>query len=244
MRIRASVQTHAFTLLEIMLAIGILSGLIAAIYASWSAILRSSQVGLDAAIEAHRLRVTTRSIEESIKSAVIFELNLPYYSFLTDTESEFAAFSLVSRLSDSFLGSGLFYDQPLRRVTFTVEHSNQVNQLMMRQHPLLAPLEEGQEPYPLVLAENIGIFALEFWDVQLNDWAPEWSYTNQFPSMIRYSLGILAPGQQAVPEDEVIRRIVHVPAATVRERWQRPAVDGAPLAQGESAANTRRLQSR
>jgi len=243
MRIRNSEQTRAFTLLEIMLAIGILSGLIAAIYASWSAILRSSQVGLDAAIEAHRLRVAMRSIEESIKSAVIFELNLSYYSFLADTESDFAAFSLVSRLSDSFPGSGLFYDQPLRRVTFTVERSNQVNQLVMRQHPVLAPLEEGQEPYPLVLIENIGVFALEFWDGQLNDWAPEWIYTNQFPAMIRYSFGPLAPDQQRVPEEQVIRRIVHVPAATVRAGWQRPAVGGVP-AQGQPTANTRRLQNR
>ena len=42
-------ERRAFTLLEVMLAIGILSGLIVAIYLTWSAILRSSQVGLDAA---------------------------------------------------------------------------------------------------------------------------------------------------------------------------------------------------
>ncbi len=224
---------QAFTLLEIMLAIGILTGLIIAIYASWSAILRSSQVGLDAAIEAHRLRVTTRAIEESIKSAVIFELNLPYYSFLTDTESDFAAFSLVSRLSESFPGSGLFYDQPMRRVTFTVERSNGVNQLVWGQHPCLAPLEDGEEPYAWVLAENVGVFALEFWDIQLNDWAPEWIYTNQFPAMIRYSLGTVPPDSTKVPEDQVLRRIVHVPAATVRAGWQRPA--GASGARGRTA---------
>ena len=222
---RAAIR--AFTLLEIMLAIGILTGLIVAIYASWSAILRSSQVGLDAAIDAHRMRVATRAIEEAIKSSVIYELNLPYYSFLTDTASDFAAFSLVSRLSDSFPGSGLFYDQPMRRVTFTVERSNQVNQLIMRQHPILAPLEDGEEPYPLVLANNVGVFALEFWDIQLNDWAPEWIYTNQFPAMIRYSLGTIPPDTKQVPEDQVLRRIVHVPAATVRAGWQRPASGGA-----------------
>ena len=216
-------ERRAFTLLEVMLAIGILSGLIVAIYLTWSAILRSSQVGLDAAIEAHRLRVTTRAIEESIKSAVIFELNMPYYSFLTDTESgDFAGFSLVSRLSDSFPGSGLFYDQPLRRVTFTVERSNRVDHLIMRQHPVLAPVEEGEEPYGLILAERVGVFALEFWDVQLNDWAPEWIYTNQFPAMIRYSLATIPPGENQVTEEQIIRRIVHVPAATVRAAWQRP----------------------
>ncbi len=223
MKLRVNQSAKAFTLLEILLAIGILSGLIVAIYACWSAILRSSQVGLDAAIEAHRVRVATRSIEEAIKSSAIFELNLPYYAFFTDTSGDFAAFSLVSRLSDSFPGSGLFHDQPIRRVTFSVERSNRVNQLIMTQHPILAPLEKGEEPYPLVLAERIGVFALEFWDIQLNDWSPEWIYTNQFPAMIRYSLGLIPPDGDQVPEEQVVRRIVHVPAATVRAGWQRPA---------------------
>ena len=45
-------NTRAFTLIEVMLAIGIMGGLMVAIYASWSAIVRSSQIGIDAAVDA------------------------------------------------------------------------------------------------------------------------------------------------------------------------------------------------
>ena len=228
MKLSPPAKSSAFTLLEIMLAIGIFSGLLIAIYASWSAILRSSQIGLNVAMEAHRMRVAVRSIEESIKSAVIFELNLPLYSFMHEIRSDFAYFSLTSRLSDSFPGSGLFYDQPIRRVSFVVEDGEQGGQLVMQQRPILTPLEEGEESYSIVLLKNVDVFALEFWDAQLSDWSPEWIYTNRFPAMIRYSLAVAPPGRDAAEENSIIQRIVHVPAATVQANWQRPAMAGEP----------------
>ena len=238
MKLSSPAKSPAFTLLEIMLAIGIFSGLLIAIYASWSAILRSSQIGLNAAMESHRMRVAVRSIEESIKSAVIFELNLPLYSFMHEIRSDFAYFSLTSRLSDSFPGSGLFYDQPIRRVSFVVEDGEQGSQLVMQQRPILTPLEEGEESYSIVLLKNVGVFALEFWDTQLSDWSPEWIYTNRFPAMIRYSLAVDPPGQDAAAaEDSIIQRIVHVPAATVQANWQRPAMASEPSPKQPKAAN-------
>jgi len=50
-------QTHreeAFTIVEILLAIAIFSMVLAAIYASWSSILRGSRIGLTAAAEVQR----------------------------------------------------------------------------------------------------------------------------------------------------------------------------------------------
>ena len=220
-------KTPAFTLLELMLAITIFSGLIIAMYATWTAILRSSQSGLTAAIEAHKIRTAIRAIDESFKSATIYEANLALYSFICDTQSDqnFAFYSLVSRLSEGFPGSGLFHDQPIRRLFFAVETTNEVRQLVMRQNPILGPLEEGQEAYPLVLLENVERFQLQFWDDNLHDWAPEWIYTNQFPRMIHYSILTCPPirnsdGNRQTPRE--INRIVHVPASTIETRWQTP----------------------
>jgi prepilin-type N-terminal cleavage/methylation domain-containing protein len=52
----------AFTLIEIMVAIGVLGGLMVAIFASWQAIVQSSQIGITAAVEAHRNRVSKSPI--------------------------------------------------------------------------------------------------------------------------------------------------------------------------------------
>ena len=72
------------------------------------------------------------------------ELNLPYYAFLADTTGEFAAFSMVSTSASS--RKRPFQGQPVRRVTFSVESTNSVYQLILRQNPILGSVEQGDEP--------------------------------------------------------------------------------------------------
>jgi len=67
----------AFTLVEIMIAICLLSLVLAAIYSSWTAILRASRTGLDAAATAQRARIAVRVLEDSLSSAQSFAANLP-----------------------------------------------------------------------------------------------------------------------------------------------------------------------
>ncbi len=117
---KAASLRSAFTLVEIMVAIGILSMVLAAIYSSWTAILRGSKVGLDAAASAQRARITIRVLEDSLGSAQSFSANLPYYYF--DAENgDTPVLSFVARLSKSFPRSGKFGDLDVRRVTFSVE---------------------------------------------------------------------------------------------------------------------------
>jgi prepilin-type N-terminal cleavage/methylation domain-containing protein len=222
--IKTNSGLKGFTLIEIMVAIGVLGSLMVAIFASWQAIMKSSQIGITASVEAHRNRIAVRAINDALASAVMHELNLPYYAFVTDTSGDFSAFSLVSHLPESFPGSGLFHDQPVRRVTFSVEPTNSVNQLILRQNPILAPLEQGQEPYPLILAKQVGQFKLEFFDMRAGEWLPEWINTNQLPAMVRFNLGFTRPDSKEVDEGRIIERIVHIPGQTVQAAWQRPVV--------------------
>src|SRR6476661_8658355 len=78
---RASLS-QAFTLVEILIAIGIFSMVLAAIYSTWTAILRASKVGLEAAAAVQRARIAGRTIEESLGSVQSFSLNQNYYAFV------------------------------------------------------------------------------------------------------------------------------------------------------------------
>ena len=122
----------AFTLVEIMIAMGILALVLAAIYSSWTAILRASKVGLDSAASVQRARIAGRIIEESLSSALAFNANLRYYSFVAENGSE-SLLSFVTRLSPSFPRNGKFAGLDVRRVIFSVEHG----QLVLRQKPFL-----------------------------------------------------------------------------------------------------------
>ncbi|HKS36997.1 MAG TPA: prepilin-type N-terminal cleavage/methylation domain-containing protein [Verrucomicrobiae bacterium] len=209
MRIASGKSTNAFTLIEIMIALVIFSTVIIAIYSTWTAILRSTKVGHDAAADVQRERIAVRALEEAILSVQMFQENIRYYSFEADTSSDFAALSFVARLPKSFPRSGNFGDQAVRRVTFAVEAGKDSrNELVLRQRPILFEPNVDEDENPLVLARNVKAFTVEFLGPRSQDWEPEWLYTNQLPRKIRFSLALgLAKGNTSESGDAITRMI-------------------------------------
>lgn len=199
----------AFTLLEVMLALGILMMVLTVIYSTWMAILRSKVAADRAALQAQRSRIAVRALEDALEGVQVFQQNQPYYAFLADTGSQFAFLSLASRLPQSFPGSGLFGDQTLRRVTFQVESgTNGRPQLVLRQYPLLLATNVVDEAYPIVLATDLTDFLLEFWDARRGEWLAEWVYTNQLPPVVRFLLGVgQRPDNPSLPQTLQVRTV-------------------------------------
>lgn len=216
----------AFTLVEILIAMGILSMVLAAIYSSWTAILRASKVGLETAASVQRARMAGRTIEESLGSAMLFMQNANYYSFLAENGDK-ASLSFVARLSPSFPRQGKFEGLDVRRVTFSVEQGKDGNrQLVLRQVPLLMEIDKDERQYPLVLARNVKDFKTEFWDARLEDWMDEWKLTNQLPSMVKVTLTL---GDTKFSQTkEQITRIVSLPSVAVNPMWQSPRLPNMP----------------
>jgi len=192
-----------FTIIEIMIAITIFALVMAAIYSTWSAVLRGSRIGMKAATEVQRMRVSVRALEEALGSTVMYVDNAKYYTFATDTSGSTAYISFVSRLPDSFPGSGLFGDQQVRRVCFYVQDGN----LMLRQAPLLEATKKIGKPYEIALAPNVSVFDMEFYDGMANKWYAEWISTNQLPKMVRIALSFSPNTQGRRPESITIRSI-------------------------------------
>jgi prepilin-type N-terminal cleavage/methylation domain-containing protein len=244
MNTRSATARSAFTLVEILIAIGILSLVLAAIYSSWTAILRASKVGLDAAASAQRARITIRVLEDSLGSAQSFAANLPYYYF--DAENgDTPVLSFVARLSKSFPRSGKFGDLDVRRVTFSLEAGPEGSrQLVLRQNPLVMDLDRDEKEHPIVLAKNVKGLEMQFWDTNKNppDWVDEWAgpKTNQLPKLVMLTLR-LADNPYATRVTEEITRIISIPSMTVQQAWQGstrggPGVPGAPGTPGAPGA--------
>ena len=219
--LRTSTTSAAFTLIEILIAIGIFSMVLASIYSTWTAILRATKVGTDAAAAVQRARIAGRTIEESLGSVQSFSLNQNYYAFVAENGSE-AMLSFVSRLSPSFPRSGKFAGLDVRRVTFSLEPaSDGGKQLVLRQNALLMDMDKDEKNYPLVLAKNVREFKTEFWDNRLQDWIDEWKQTNQLPVMVRVSFSI-ADNKYSSQVRQGVTRIVSLPSVTVLPIWQSP----------------------
>jgi len=212
----------AFTLVEVLLAIAILALIMTAIYASWTSILRGSKAGLDAAAQVQRERIARQALETALSSAVLFQENVRYYGFYADTSDErFAMLSFVASLPDSFPGSGLFPNEPLRRVVFAVEGlGDGAGVLTLRQHSVLAPTNATEEAFRIVLVSNVMAFGLEFWETNLNDFSSEWVSSNSLPRLVRASFGFGKSGSGAA--GQVHSSVVALSAHAVPREVQVP----------------------
>ena len=217
---------RAFTLVEILISIGILGMIMVAIFTCWNSILRGSKAGQEAAADAQRGRMAIGSVETALGCALMFEANLKYYSFIADTSGNFAYLSFVGHLPESFPGSGLFGDQALRRVSFGVENKDGDPQLVMRQMPMLQPLEKGEEAYPIVLAHGVNKFVIEFWEPRKGEWIDAWMQnkqllTNQLPRRVRVALAFGGRHDRyAKREADVVYRDIALPGITVPRAYQ------------------------
>ncbi len=207
----------AFTLLEVLIAIAIFAGVIAAIYSTWTSILRSSQVAQTAAAEIQRSRVAVRTLEEALLGALIpvprtpqgSRMNADYYSFLADGDPAEPFLSFVARLPESFPRGGRFPERPIRRVTFNLERGSAGDkELVLRQTPLLFEMDRDEQENPLVLAKNVLRFTLEFWDDRAAEWQIAWPATNQVPPLIRFSLATGREQRRGIDSTEVISRVI------------------------------------
>jgi hypothetical protein len=222
-----------FTLVEIMIALGIFMLVILAIYSTWSAVLRASKSGLEAAATAQRSRVAVHAIEDSLTCATMFSANPRYYSFVADADpgGEFSIVTFTSHLPMSFPGSGLFGDQAVRRVSFFVEADPVYRRrLVMMQTPLMQQAVDNPQGYPLVLARGVTAFTLEFWDPREADWVIDPPPTNQLPPIVRFTLGLSQSSDPSAPP-EVVTRIVKIASSAVVPTVQAPVLPpgGAPF---------------
>ncbi|HEY6168211.1 MAG TPA: prepilin-type N-terminal cleavage/methylation domain-containing protein [Verrucomicrobiae bacterium] len=234
MKLTTSRIKRAFTLIEVILAIAIFAGVLAAIYACWSAVVRGSRAGLDAAAEVQRGRIAQRCFEDSLATAVLFQANARYYAFYGWTDGDFGYLSFVSRLPDSFPGAGMFGDLTMRRVSFSVERgTNNAFNLVMSQAPYLYATNADQQPYTLVLAKNVKLFQLQFYDTNTigtlgatsgrssGGWVDAWQWTNRFPPKIQYALALDNGKKEAGAVPYLLSGVITMPAVAVPEGNQR-----------------------
>ncbi len=227
----------AFTLLEVMLALGILMMVLAVIYSTWIAILRSKQAADKAALHAQRSRIATLALQDAIEGVQVFQQNQPFYAFVADTSGQFAYLSVASHLPDSFPGSGMFGDQSLRRVTFEVENgTNGYPNLVMRQYPLLLATNAFDTDYPITLANEVTDFLLEFWDARRGEWLAEWTSSNQLPSVVRFLIGVGERGGDPSKPQAVQVQTVALSASPVPVELQGRVVPRLPNRNATNAA--------
>lgn len=220
--LRNAKSFRAFTLIEIMVALAVFTMVIGAVYSAWMLLVRSTQATQEVAAQAQRQRITFRTLEDALMAVQSFQASPQYYSFILEN-GDSATLSFAAKVPEVFPRNGKFNDPVtdrefnLRRLTFAVESgANGGKNLVLRQNPLLMDLDDDEQKYPLVLAQNVRKFTVECWDTNKLEWADEWLNTNAIPTLLRVNLvlGTTAATDAAAPEFSV-SRMFSLPSQTM-----------------------------
>ncbi len=226
----------AFTLLEILVAMALLSLVVGAIYSSWNSILKSSRVALDAAAAAQRTRIAIRTVHDALLCSCMFNstgTNM-YYTFVADGTGEDSSVSFVARLPKSFPRSGKFGDFSVRRLELAVEQGKgRYKQLVLRQRPVIMNFDKDEQQFPLILAKDVSKFTLEYINPKSKEgeWIPDWDQSNSLPREVRITLQLGHLDQFSSKAQEVVVDVVSIPAIGVPTAYQAPVgqnVQGGP----------------
>ena len=216
-RRRQKALNRGFTIIEVMIAIFIFAMVLTAIYSTWFGILKGTKSGTNAAAAVQRSRIAMRAIEDAFLTMTMFNDNLKHYWFITEANGDFSGASFVARLPASFPGVGRYGDQIVRRVSFSTRPGSEGNyELVMSQAPMLLATNSGMvEPYSLVLAKDVSLFMLEYYDIQKAEWYTDWVNTNTLPRLIRITLGQGKSKSGNYGPQDIVTRVVAAPAQPV-----------------------------
>ena len=187
----------AFTLVEAVVAVGILSLVLVSIYGVFFSVMGSTKAGTAAVIELQRQRIALQTIEDALSGLICYldENNNPKqpYDFITNTEDfDYQSISFVSRVPPDFLGNNLFGSERLRRITFQVEDDELGGRsLVMYQTSILDPILDTAgsnqstasglidtqlipDSQRWVIGPGLDLFGLSFWSTAENAWIFHW----------------------------------------------------------------------
>jgi Tfp pilus assembly protein PilE len=214
------------TLIEILIAVAILMMVVAAIYSTWTSILKATRVGLDAAAAAQRERLSMEVLQQALAYAQMYVVNGRWYWFQAENGDE-ARISFVTRPPKAFPRGGKFGEFDLRRVEFALRPGEDGGkELILRQAPLLMEFDEDELEHPLVLARNVKDLKFSFYDQQKDDWQDEWANTNKVPQMVLVNLSLGASRTYSTGPEMTrdVARIITVHGIGVQPQHQRPMV--------------------
>jgi prepilin-type N-terminal cleavage/methylation domain-containing protein len=204
-----------FTLMEILLAVAILSIVITAVYNTWSAALNAWRRGTDASEVMQRQRIVMDVLTELTQSAVFFTASAQLYTVVGTKNPGLGDSVSFVTASDAFLPPSEATDAGMRRVTISVEEDQyRRTYLAIVNQPALRP-EDDSSAEPLqahVVSMDVSGFFVRYLDPRDGTWSDKWEEPDIPPLAMEYTVVFGHQGDRLPPA--VVTRAVDIPVAT------------------------------
>ena len=223
-----------FTLLEVLLAVGILGILVTVLYGTLSAGLNSWRRGSEATEAFQRQRIVMDALTELTQSAIFFTPSASLYAFVAGKNPNLGDSISFVTASDAYLPPSEVVSAGMRRVTISLEQDEyRRTYLAIVNEPALRP-NDDKSLAPLqahVISMDVSGFSLRYRDPRDGSWSEKWEEDQLPPSAVEYTVAFGERGGQYPPV--VATRTVDIPVAVFAAAGGMP-VPGVPV----SATNT------
>ncbi len=202
-----------FTLVEVMLAVMILSLIITAVYGVWSASLKAWKRGGEASAVFQRQRIVMETLTELAQSAIYFGAAPELYAITgTRTPNLGDSVSFVTA-SDAFLPPSEANDIGMRRVTISLERDEyQRTYLAIVNQPALVDDDKTKKDLQAhVVSMDVSGFYVRYLDPRDGSWAEKWEEPNLIPSAMEFTVVFGQPGDAIAPV--TVTRAIDLPVA-------------------------------
>jgi len=202
-----------FTLMEVLLAVAILSIVITAVYNTWNAALNGWRRGTDASEVFQRQRVVMDVLTELTQSAVFFTASAPLYTVVGTKNPGLGDSVSFVTASESFLPPSEATDAGMRRVTISVEEDEyRRTYLAIVNQPALRPDDLSAEPLQAhVVSMDVSGFFVRYLDPRDGTWSDKWEDDTIPPLAMEYTVVFGHQGDRLPPV--VVTRAVDIPVA-------------------------------
>jgi prepilin-type N-terminal cleavage/methylation domain-containing protein len=202
-----------FTLMEILLAVAILSIVITAVYNTWNAALTAWRRGTDASEVFQRQRVVMDVLAELTQSAVFFTASAPLYTVVGTKNPGLGDSVSFVTASESYLPPSELSDAGMRRVTISVEEDQyRRTYLAIVNQPALRPDDLSAEPLQAhVVSMDVSGFFVRYLDPRDGSWSDKWDDPSVPPLAMEYTVVFGHQGDRLPPV--VVTRAVDIPVA-------------------------------
>jgi type II secretion system protein J len=203
----------AFTLVEILAALAILSLVITGVYALWSGSLRGWRRGSEATEVFQRQRVVMEALTQLAQSAVYFATSPDLYAVIGVKSPSLGDSVSFVTASDGFLPPSEANDLGMRRVTISLEQDEyrRTYLAIVNQPALGVAGDSKQELQAHVISMDVSGFFVRYLDPRDGAWYDKWENANAIPAAMEFTVVFGQPGDQIPPV--TVTRAIDLPVA-------------------------------
>lgn len=217
------VQKRGFTLLEILLAMGILGVMSLMIFGSFYSIMTATREAENALDEVHLSSTLLSQVSTSLRSSV-FDGSQPenFEFFHEDADRDYPA-DIISWVTPSSLLLPADYPTPgtATRIELTIAEVDGETGLAVRAYSSAWKRDDpdAEDVEPQLISTLVKGLDVVMYDVSENDWVEEWERSRQVPAAVIITLTIQNPNDER--DMITVRKLVNIPIAKLSRAQRR-----------------------